>query len=87
MRYDLNKYGIRVGEINPGLVETEFSLVRFKGDRERAKKVYEGYQALKPADIADIILFMVNRPPHVNIADITVFPTAQAGPSVVKKSN
>lgn len=87
MRYDLNKYSIRVGEINPGLVETEFSLVRFKGDRERAKKVYEGYQALKPADIADIILFMVNRPPHVNIADITVFPTAQAGPSVVKKSN
>jgi len=87
MRYDLNKYGIRVGEINPGLVETEFSLVRFKGDRERAKKVYEGYQALKPADIADIILFMVNRPPHVNIADLTVFPTAQAGPSVVKKSN
>lgn len=86
MRFDLYKYGIRVGEINPGLVETEFSLVRFKGDESRAQKVYEGYQPLKPEDIADIILFMLNRPVHVNIADITVFPTAQAGPSHVKKA-
>jgi NADP-dependent 3-hydroxy acid dehydrogenase YdfG len=85
MRMDLNRYGIRVGAIHPGLVETEFSLVRFKGDAQRAKKVYEGYQPLKAEDIADIIRFVVTRPYHVNIADLTVFPTAQASPTLVKK--
>jgi NADP-dependent 3-hydroxy acid dehydrogenase YdfG len=86
MRMDLNEYGIRVGAVNPGLVETEFSEVRFKGDKDRASSVYEGYQALKPEDIADIIYFCVTRPYHVNIADLVVFPTAQASSTMVKKS-
>ncbi len=85
MRLDLNEYGIRVGAVNPGLVETEFSEVRFKGDLERAKKVYQGYQPLTPEDIADIIYFVVTRPYHVNIADLVVMPTAQASSTLVKK--
>lgn len=85
MRIDLNGLGIRVGAINPGLVETGFSEVRFKGDSERAKTVYEGYQPLKPEDIADIIVFMVTRPSHVNIADLLVLPTAQANSTIVHK--
>lgn len=85
MRIDLNAYGIRVGAVNPGLVETEFSEVRFKGDSDRASKVYQGFQPLKPEDIADIILFVVTRPYHVNIADLIVMPTAQASSTIVKK--
>ena len=85
MRLDLNEYGIRVGAVNPGLVETEFSRVRFKGDEERAKKIYRGYQPLKPEDIAEIIYFVVTRPYHVNIADLVVMPTAQASSTIVKK--
>ena len=86
MRIDLNAYGIRVGAVNPGLVETEFSAVRFKGDEERAEGVYKGFQALKPEDIADIIHFVVTRPYHVNIADLVVMPTAQASSTIVKKN-
>jgi len=85
MRLDLNEHGIRVGAVNPGLVETEFSKVRFKGDNDRASQVYKGYQALKPEDIADIIYFCVTRPYHVNIADLVVFPTAQASSTQIKK--
>ncbi len=85
MRLDLNDYGIRVGAVNPGLVETEFSQVRFKGDTDRADTVYKGYQPLRPEDIADIILFVVTRPFHVNIADLVVMPTAQASSTIVKK--
>lgn len=85
MRKDLNEYGIRVGAVNPGLVHTEFSDVRFKGDGKRAKTVYEGYDALKATDIAEIIHFLVTRPFHVNIADLLVLPTAQASSSIVKK--
>ena len=85
MRLDLNEYGIRVGAVNPGLVETEFSDVRFKGDTERAKTVYKGYQPLTPVDIAEIIYFVITRPPHVNIADLVVMPTAQASSTIVKK--
>ncbi|MDX1314745.1 MAG: SDR family NAD(P)-dependent oxidoreductase, partial [Eudoraea sp.] len=85
MRIDLNEYGIRVGAVNPGLVETEFSQVRFKGDTSRAETVYKGYQPLRPEDIADIILFVVTRPNHVNIADLVVMPTAQASSTIVKK--
>ena len=85
MRIDLNQYGIRVGAVNPGLVETEFSDVRFKGDTERAKTVYRGFQALKPEDIADIIYFVVTRPYHVNIADLVVMPTAQASSTIINK--
>ena len=87
MRIDLNKHNIRVSAVHPGLVETEFSEVRFKGDTERAKKVYQGYQALKPEDIADIIHFVISRPYHVNIEDLVVFPTAQATSTIINKNN
>ena len=86
MRIDLNKTGIKVSEINPGLVETDFSNVRFKGDNNRAEKVYQGYKALQAEDIADIIEFVINRPGHVNIADILVLPQAQATSSVINKN-
>lgn len=86
MRIDLNQYGIRVGAVNPGLVETEFSKVRFKGDEARADTVYKGFQALRPEDIADIIYFVVTRPYHINIADLVVMPTAQASSTIINKS-
>lgn len=86
MRIDLNAYGIRVGAVNPGLVETEFSNVRFKGDTERANSVYQGFQPLKPEDIANIIYFVISQPPHVNIADLIVMPTAQASSTIVNKT-
>lgn len=86
MRMDLNPLGIKVGAIHPGLVETEFSDVRFKGDAERAKTIYQGYQALQATDIADIIYFVVSRPYHVNIADLLVLPTAQASSTQIKKT-
>ncbi|WP_340066331.1 SDR family NAD(P)-dependent oxidoreductase [Ascidiimonas aurantiaca] len=85
MRIDLSTYGIKVGAVNPGLVETEFSNVRFKGDEERAEKVYQGYAPLTPEDVAEVITFMVTRPAHVNIADILLLPTAQASSTQVKK--
>ncbi|PZD79039.1 SDR family NAD(P)-dependent oxidoreductase [Mesonia sp. K7] len=86
MRLDLNGMGIKVGAIHPGIVETDFSNVRFKGDSHRAKKVYEGFRALQPRDIADIIAFTVTRPCHVNIADIMVMSTAQASSTIIDKS-
>lgn len=87
MRIDLNGKGIRVGAINPGMVETEFSEVRFKGDTERAKKVYQGFTPLKANDIAEIIWFVVSRPAHVNIADLTVMCLDQASSTLVNKAN
>ena len=86
MRMDLHKHGIRVAAINPGLVETEFSEVRFKGDTQKAEQVYKGYQPLKAHDIAETILFMVTRPPHVNIADLLILPTDQAAATMVNKT-
>jgi 3-hydroxy acid dehydrogenase/malonic semialdehyde reductase len=85
LRIDLNGTGIKVSAINPGLVETEFSLVRFKGDEARAGKVYEGMDALKGKDIAEIIAFMLSRPQHVNIADMLVLPQAQASSTIVHR--
>ncbi|MFV8391518.1 SDR family NAD(P)-dependent oxidoreductase [Flavobacterium sp. LB2P6] len=85
MRMDLNPYGIRVGAINPGAVETEFSEVRFKGDTDKAANVYKGFEPLHPEDIADIIHFVVSRPYHVNIADLMVLPTAQAAATILKR--
>jgi len=85
MRLDLNGKGIRVGAINPGLVETEFSEVRFKGDASRAETVYQGYTPLQPEDIADVIWFAVTRPPHVNIADLTLMCLDQASSTVLNK--
>lgn len=87
MRMDLNPFGIRVGAINPGMVETEFSEVRFKGDAERAANVYKGLEPLKPEDIADVIVFVVTRPYHVNIADLMILPTAQASATIVKRDS
>ena len=86
MRMDLNPFGIKVIGIHPGLVETEFSLVRFKGDEKRAETVYQGFEPLVAQDIADIVEFVVNRPAHVVLADIVVLPTAQAAATLVKKN-
>jgi 3-hydroxy acid dehydrogenase / malonic semialdehyde reductase len=86
MRIDLNAHSIKVTSINPGMVETEFSLVRFKGDAERSASVYKGLDPLQAKDIADVILFTVTRPAHVVLADITVFPTAQASSMHVKRN-
>jgi 3-hydroxy acid dehydrogenase/malonic semialdehyde reductase len=69
------------------MVETEFSEVRFKGDIERAANVYKGIEALQPEDVADIIHFVVSRPYHVNIADLIVYPTAQASATILKRNN
>ena len=85
MRIDLNPYGIRVGGIHPGAVETEFSEVRFKGDSEKAANVYKGFEPLRAEDIADIIHFVISRPYYVNIADLLVLPTAQASATVMNK--
>ena len=85
MRIDLNKHNIRVSGIHPGAVETEFSEVRFKGDTQKAAKVYTGYKALQAEDIADIIHFVITRPYHVNIEDLVVYPTAQASPTIMNK--
>jgi NADP-dependent 3-hydroxy acid dehydrogenase YdfG len=85
MRIDLNPFGIKVGVINPGLVETEFSEVRYKGD-PAADNVYKGFKALQAEDVADVIYFAVSRPAHVNIADVLIFCTAQASSTIVNKS-
>lgn len=85
MQLDLNKTNIKVGAIHPGLVQTNFSEVRFKGDQQRADQVYKGFKALQAEDIADIIAFVVTRPFHVNIADLVVMPTAQANSVTVNK--
>ncbi|GEQ84985.1 NAD(P)-dependent oxidoreductase [Patiriisocius marinistellae] len=85
MRLDLNGKGIKVAAINPGMVETEFSEVRFKGDTEKAGKVYQNFTPLQPEDIADIIYFAITRPPHVNIADLTVMCLDQASSTIVNK--
>ncbi len=85
MRMDLNGTNIRVCSIDPGLVETEFSEVRFKGDTDRAKSVYEGFEPLKAIDIAETIEFVLSRPQHVNIADLLIFPTAQASSTIVDR--
>lgn len=77
-RIDLVQHGIRVSQISPGMAETEFSIVRFKGDDEKAKNVYKGLQPLSAIDIAETIWWIVNRPAHVNINDIVIMPTAQA---------
>ena len=86
LRVDLNPLGIRVGAIHPGLVETEFSYVRFKGDQKRSKKVYEGMNALNADDIADAILYMTQVPEKVNIADMVILPTSQANAYVNNRS-
>jgi NADP-dependent 3-hydroxy acid dehydrogenase YdfG len=86
MRIDLLPHNVRVTQICPGAVETEFSIVRFRGDKLRADKVYEGYENLVAADIADCVWFAVSRPEHVNINDMLVMPTAQATSTLFNKT-
>lgn len=86
MRIDLNPYSIKVTSINPGLVDTEFSKVRFKGDMEKATNVYKGIEPLKADDIADVILYVLSAPKHVVVADLTIFPTAQASATIVNRN-
>ncbi len=78
MRIELMPFGIKVSTIAPGAVDTEFSLVRFHGDQERADQVYKGFSPLQAKDIAETILFVISRPAHVNIDDLLIMPTAQA---------
>lgn len=85
MRIDLVQYGIKVTNIAPGAAETEFSMVRFKGDKEMADSVYRGYEPLHAEDIADTVYFAATRPPHVTLNDITIMPTAQASSTVFHK--
>lgn len=87
MALDLLGTNVKVTSIDPGLVETEFSLVRFHGDTDRARTVYQGYQPLRPEDIAEIVTFAVNTPDHVNILDLVVLPTAQRSAHMVHKDS
>ena len=85
MRIDLVSHGIKVSNLAPGAAETEFSLVRFKGDTETANRVYDGYNPLVASDIADTIWFLFSRPAHVNINDITIMASAQASATIFSK--
>lgn len=85
MRLDLAKYPVKVSMVCPGAVETEFSIVRFEGDVERAKKVYQGFENLVAEDIAEAVWFIASRPPHVNINDIVIMPTAQPMAGVIHR--
>ncbi len=86
MRVELYDKNIRVTTVDPGMVETEFSLIRFDGDEERAKNVYKGMTPLSPADIADTIIFCATRPAHVNISEVVIYPSDQANTTTVKRS-
>lgn len=85
MRIDLVQYGIKVTNIAPGAADTEFSIVRFKGDEATAKSVYTGFEPLLAKDIAETIYFVATRPEHVTINDLTIMPTAQASATILKK--
>lgn len=86
MRIDLLPYGIKVSQICPGAVETEFSQVRFKGDTERAANVYNGFIPLQASDVADAIMYMIKCPAHVNINDLVIMPAAQANSGIFNKN-
>ncbi len=85
LRLDLNGTPVRVSEVAPGMVETEFSIVRFHGDAERAAKVYQGLTPLGPDDIAEAVVWCASRPLHVNVSDVVIWPTAQASPTLVHR--
>lgn len=87
MRMDLLAHGIRVTQIAPGAVETEFSLVRFKGDQQRADNVYKGFTPLSGEDVADAVFYAATVPDHVNINDIIIMPTAQASATLFKRDS
>lgn len=86
LRLELYDKNIRTTTIDPGMVETEFSVVRFNGDVERANNVYKGFSPLQPEDIAETIVFCATRPPHVNITEMVIYPTEQANTTTVKRS-
>lgn len=86
MRIDLLEHGIKVTGVCPGIVETEFSLVRYKGDEDRAKKIYQGYHPLRPRDVAEVVFFAATRPPHVCINDLVLTPTTQASSFYSRKN-
>lgn len=83
MRLELTEFGIRVSNIQPGAVETDFSKVRFKGDEDRAATVYAGFEALQAEDIADAIAYCINAPARVNVSDMTIYPSAQSEPRTI----
>ncbi len=85
LRLDAAGKGVRFTTVDPGLVETEFSVVRYSGDREKAAKVYRGLCPLTPEDVADAIVYAVTRPPHVNVGEIVLWPTDQASTTVVTR--
>jgi len=85
MRLDLTQHGIKITNVAPGAVATEFSEVRFKGDKERAKKVYEGYEPLLAEDVADMIFYALNAPSRVTIADVTLYAKSQSAPTTIYK--
>ena len=85
MRIDLNKHNIKVSQINPGLVETNFSMVRFKDDQERSKSVYKDVKPLVSEDIANVIDYVISSPENVNISDITVLAKSQASSTVINR--
>lgn len=85
MRLDLTEHGIKITNIAPGAVQTEFSEVRFKGDKERAKKVYEGYEALLAEDVADVIFYSINVPDRVTIADVMIYAKSQSSPITIHR--
>ena len=85
LRIDLNPHNIRVCAVHPGLVETEFSMVRFKGDEQRSEGVYNSLDALQAEDVANAIAYMVDVPPHVTVADLTLLPTDQANATIINR--
>jgi 3-hydroxy acid dehydrogenase/malonic semialdehyde reductase len=87
MRIDLLPFGIRVTSVDPGAAETEFSIVRFGGDKQKADQVYKGYKPLMAEDVADVIFYAATRPPHVTLNDILITPLAQANTSNFHKEN
>lgn len=87
MRQDLNPFGIKVSNVAPGAVKTEFSEVRFKGDQEKAEAVYAGFEPLLAEDVAELIRYIVMAPAHVNLADVTILPTAQASAFQILRKN
>jgi NADP-dependent 3-hydroxy acid dehydrogenase YdfG len=87
MRLDLNIHGIKVSNVAPGAVNTDFSAVRFKGDLQKAEAVYAGFEPLVAADVADLIRYIITAPAHVNIADVTIMPKAQASATQILRKN
>ena len=87
MRQDLSQHQIRVSQISPGMVETEFSEVRFHGDKKKAQQVYKNMSPLKANDIADLIYYISNTPSHVNVADVLILPTQQASATIIARNS